>query len=117
MAEISDRVHLNITKYPLEPDVGRLRKSLKDAIESKSSDSQKTEKFSSEEETDSGSAESDHFDGADLIKEQDSDEGMIHVRDFLMVADLFRIKGSDFFTDRCTSSASHCKTASVHNRS
>ena len=62
MADLSQDDYLAIRRFPLEPAIGHLRKSLQQAIENDSTESQKTEAFLSEE-TKSDSTEVDEEPG------------------------------------------------------
>ena len=59
MAELSEDDCLAISRTPLEPTIGHLRKSLQTAIESEDADSRKTEAFPDEGGSDSTESDND----------------------------------------------------------
>ena len=76
MADLSEEDCLVIRGFPLEPTIGHLRKPLQQAIESNSTDSQKTKAFSSEKETESDSTkagEETKSDSTEAGKETEND--------------------------------------------
>lgn len=93
-----------IAYNPLKPAVSHLRPSLQQVIKDKSPDSQQTEKFSSQGETNSNSTESSSSKYT-ITEELDggNDPGGMC---FPMMANLARTQKCDFFSNRCTSSIS-----------
>lgn len=96
MLEIPEQICLEINKFPLEPVVGELRRSLQDVFKPKSSDSPKTEKLSSDEGTDDDSSQNDSSRHIDLSKAERFNEGPFKARRNILTADLNRFQRSRF---------------------